>query len=216
MSLKLSIEVPKPRLDTLEGLTVELTLENRGATAVSLPAEDDVSGAWGFEFFAPSGELVRRADGETHQWMMSTARVDREVRLDALPPGGTWRWSVDLATYHYGLPVGVHRLEAVCRSTSSSLELRSNPVSVEVAEVVPVRAQWSRDNSVLDGLVALFELNDGGRRWRLRQHNAPRPLAAWYSEPVELAPLPSDGDPPPFTATASFFRTDTFDHFFDR
>jgi len=211
MPLKLDIAVQNPDLTTLEALKVDVQLANDAGQRCRIPGPQDQSGALSFEFHTPDGELFRRVSGLTHQAMMTSGRVSADPDLEELGPKRQWKWTVDLASYHYALPQGEYELEAVLVHSDKEPPVRSGRSTIHVAGDTLAGIQPLRDNPVIDGTALMLKANGHGKaRYYLRQHNTGRPLAAWYCEPVNFG----DGAEEPFCATPNFFCTDSFDHFF--
>jgi hypothetical protein len=214
MRLELSIE--NPNTTTLEGVRVGLALVNESAQAYRLPGPYDLTNALTIEVRRSDGVLVRRLDGFTRQAMTSSARIDSRPSLDDLPALGVWRWDLDLAAYHYTLPAGELTLRAVYSVPNDSLLLQSADVPVSVG-AVPLRSlAYLVDAPVLDGLTLLLH-GEGPEKTPitvLRQYEAQRPLAAWYSRRIDLdggQPVSFTGPVKPFFAAASFSTTDSFE-----
>jgi len=207
MPLELELRVPQALLSTLAGLRVEVELHNRGEETWELPATYDRTDALTFEVYGAGGEWVRRMSGVTHQAMMTTARIEWEPLLDTLPPGETWRWDLDLSSFHYPLPPGEYEVFAAYRYPPAGVGLRSGGVRVRVTAPALRSLFALRDNPVLDGLTLLFRDGQGERAAHyLRQHNYDRPLASWYSARV------LEGEPvaEAFCAATGFFQTASF------
>jgi hypothetical protein len=214
MPLLLDIAAPAPRLSTHDSLKLEVLLRNDTDAAVELPTPDDRTDALTFEVFDPDGRLVRRMNGFTHQKMMTRTRIDATRSVAQLPPHGHWSWTVDLASYHYPLPAGSYTVQAVLNHPPARVLLRSSARSVHVDPEPIGTLETLHENPVIDGLALLATTGSGGaHRYYLRQHNFSRPLAAWYSERILEA---ERIDLAPFVASPSYFRTETFDHFFLR
>lgn len=210
MAVSLEIRAISQSLTTLDGLRVVVTARNDTQGAVLLPDESDRSAA--LTICSQSGDReVRRANGLTHQDMMTTARRDERTSMEPLAPGAERTWSFDLIRYQYPLPAGQFSVYAECSLEDGSV-VRSNAVTVDVDAVQPEKAALVRDNPILDGTALLLGLaRAGAKEWRVRLYNTRRPLAPWFCAAVAL---PESAEP--LLATAAFFRTDTFDHFFDR
>lgn len=206
MTLHLALRALNPRLTTLDALQVALRLENRASEACDLPGPDDQSGALSLLFHRPDGTLARTMSGLTHQYMMSSARLDMTPVLTPLGPGEAWDWTLDTAAWHYPLPAGRYQVQA--RLHYRDAEWLSAPAAIEVSTAALASVSALRDNPVLDGLALLLRADN---TWTLRQHNTRRPLAAWYSRVLDPAP-PAGA----FLASPAFFRTDSFEHFFEK
>ncbi len=211
MTLTLTATPRESETTTAGSLELDLSLHHDGAEALTLPGPGDTSGALSFEVRDHGGALVRRMSGITHQEMMVGGRPDTRPALAALGPGDTWRWTVDLASYHYPLPAGEFTLEARYEHPAAGVSLRSAPCALTVRDLPVRRVTAVRDNSLLDMLTLVTECErDGERVFYVRQHNHDRPLAAWYAQPVA-----SRVEQVVFAAHA-FMRFDTFDHCYDR
>ncbi len=185
MALRLELSVQNPRASTLEALKVDLVLRNEGSEALDLPGPDDRTDALTFEAFDAAGALVVRMSGLTSQAMMRSGRLKEVPLLEQLAPGAQWAWTLDLARLHYALPARAAAIEAVYRDRVSGLEARSERRTIEIADLPVADVLSVHDDPVIEGLTLLVAAGaNGSREYFLRQHNAPRPLAAWYSERV--------------------------------
>lgn len=219
--MKLTLAVAHDRLTTLEGVRAEVTLENDGAAALELPGTSDRTDALTLEARRPDGTLIARMNGLTRQALMSTGRVNETPLLETLEAGARWTWLLDLARYHYPLPAGPCRLTAHYHYAPAEVRLSSAPVELEVGSAAPRELVLLEDAPVLDTLTLLFraEEESGAPLTVLRQHNAGRPLAAWYSSAVEgprarvpaNPPIAWDGPTRPFLAAARYRTTESFD-----
>ncbi len=214
--MKLELSVKNPSASTLESLKISLALVNDSAVAYRLPGPYDLTQALSIEVYRAGGALVRRMNGLTRQEMMSSGRIDPTPLLEDLPAGGRWDWELDLAAYHYALPAGQFEIKAVYADEASGVLARSPSVPV-VVTAAPLHCLAPLcDAPVIEGLTLLLRGGDAQTEaiTVLRQHNAQRPLAAWYSERIDGAPASGvrwDGPTPPFFAAARFLTTDSFE-----
>ena len=206
MALRFGIRVLDGTLTTFGSLKVEIRLENTGGEAMEIPTPDDITGALTIAVYYPGGRLLRIMNGFTMQQMQSSARVDAAYDLAPIAPGEPWRWTLNLAKYHYTLPEGEFEIEGVFEYPPLDVYLRSERQRIRVS-APPLRAiQAFEDNPVLDRLELLMNVgSNGSGACYLRQHTG-RPLAADYCEAI---PIPSAGTA--FCATANFFQTASFD-----
>jgi hypothetical protein len=217
--MNLVLSVQNPTVDTLEGLKVGLDLFNDGERAYQLPGPSDLTATLTFEVYRQDGALLRRMNGLTRQQMMSSARVDPTPTLEDLPPGGRWRWELNLASYHYPLPAGAFEMEAVYDYDEAGVHVRSNRIPIHVAAVALSEIAFLREAPVLDGVTLLLKgESNGAPTTVLRHYNAQRPLAAWYSERLagdngSASPgmIAWNGGVRPFFAAARFFTTESFE-----
>ncbi|MDQ3001043.1 MAG: hypothetical protein M3Y08_07255 [Fibrobacterota bacterium] len=167
----------------------------------------------GLVVYRQDGSTLLRMDGLTGQKMISGARVDVRPFKDTLAAGAEWKWNMDLSTLHYPLPAGNYYLEARLDDEGLGVILRSDATEIQVEDPDLIHMAPSRANPVMDGLALLFRSptkNGVDAPLVLRQYNALRPLAAWYS-----SSLPSDLRADlAFCAQPAFFQTDSFDPFF--
>ena len=218
--MKLFLALRHDHVTTLEALHVELTLENDGTTAVTIPGTSDVTDALTLEARRPGGGAVVRMNGLTRQALMNSGRIDETPRLETLEPGARWNWSLDLARYYYPLPAGAYELVAEYQYAPADIRLQSAPLPVTVAAAALLGRCEMEDAPVLDGLTLLLRAAEAEQPFGvLRQHNAPRPLAAWYSDMIEgdratrppAPPIAWDGPTPPFLAAARYRTSESFD-----
>jgi hypothetical protein len=209
MSLRLELSVENPRLTVFESLRVGITLENLGPAARNLPGSEDESDALSIFVYREDGAPSMLMSGLTSQAMMSTARVDRRVAREILLPGGRWNWRVDLAGWHYPLPAGRYHIEALLADADAGVQVRSALLPVESIDPGLSAISFMRANPVIDGLAILFHSGEKGA-W-IRQSNATRPLAAWYSRPL-VSPWAWARNP--VLSQPLFFRPESFDSFF--
>jgi hypothetical protein len=207
MSITLELSTTTPELTTLDGLRVRVVARNSGVSPVSLPNEADLSAALTLEARQGS-QLVRVASGMTQQDMMNVGRADPVTRYAPLAPSEERVYDLDLTRYQYPLPAGVSTVHAQIQAEDGTTA-RSNALDVTVQEAQVERVSLARNNPILDGVTLLLESGDG--KWRQRLYNTRRPLAAWYGEEL---PVPVGAQP--MLATPTYFRTDSFDHFFTR
>ena len=218
--MELVLSVNNPNVNTLECLKVGLDLYNEGETAYRLPGPYDLSGALTFEVYRMDGTLLRQMSGLTRQKMMSKARVDPTQTFEDLPAGGRWRWDINLASYYYPLPSGEFEIGAVYTHEESGINIRSNRIPIRVSSAQLSDIAVLRDAPVLDGVTLLLRGKTNNTPVTiLRQHNAQRPLSAWYSEQLEstngaahpAAKIIWGGPGRPFFAAARFFKTTSFE-----
>jgi len=214
--MNLDLSVKNPSASVLESLKVSLALVNDSPVAYRLPGPYDLTQALTIEIYQAGGPLVRRMNGLTRQSMMSEGRVDATPMLEDLPAGGRWDWDLDLAPYHYALPAGDFEVKAVYADASAGVLAHSKYVPVHIAAAPLYSLACLCDAPVIEGLTLL--LRSGAAQAEattvLRQHNAQRPVGAWYSERIDATPGPSlrwDGVTKPFFAAARFFTTDSFE-----
>jgi len=207
MSLRLDLSVENPRLSVYEGLRVGLALENLGQAAQELPEPDDESGSLSFLIYREDGTPFLAMNGLTSQAMTSTARIDRRVAREVLKPGGRWNWRADLSGWHYPLPAGRYLVEALLEDPAAGVHVRSPRLPVEAVDPGLTGLSVLRANPVIDGLSFLFHAVEG-TAW-IRQCNATRPLAAWYSRALPFPSVPIQVLSQPL-----FFRPESFDPFF--
>ncbi|MCP3869537.1 MAG: hypothetical protein GY703_15855 [Gammaproteobacteria bacterium] len=211
MALHLEMRVRSSKSTTLDYLRLDFSLENQTSRALTLPGPYDLTDALTLVIYNTDGEMCRLINGITRQVMSSSGRVDERPDLVDLLPGETWEWFWDTVGYHYPLAAGEYRIQGIytyqdLRAVSSIEDLVI--MAEEVESLVAVR-----DNPVMDGLTLLIGASLGGEsRLLLRQHGYQRPLSAWYSEPLDL----NTGAELPFLASPAYFRTDSFEHFFER
>lgn len=212
MTLALRGRPENARLTTHEGLRYAVSLENSGPTAVELPSTEDESGSLAVVLETADGRR-RVMSGLTGQALTSTARPDADPLLDTLEPGGRWDATLDLAAWHLPLPAGRHRVRATLDHEPAEAHLATEPAGVEVLDPPLARVTVTRDRALLDSLVTLLEADGpAGREVYLRQSNAPRPLAAWYSARV----LEGEAADQAWVSTCAFDAAPTFDPCFER
>jgi hypothetical protein len=174
---------------------------------------EDSSGALSVEVHDSTGGLVRRMSPITKQIMMNEGRPDPRVTTGTLASGESWRWEGNLAEWHYPLPQGEHRLTFRYDFDREGVHIESAPVSVVVEDASILEIRRTRDRPILDGLteVVRCETDSGGKTY-LRLYSWDRPLACWFTEPVEIG----DTAGVAFAAQANFFQPESFMPFFRR
>jgi hypothetical protein len=211
MPVQLELRVVNPTLSTHEALRLDCALVNDD-TARTIPSAYDRSGSLQIGLFS-GDELVRVMDRRSRQHMMSGGRIDSSLDLDSIEPLGTWRWDMDLASYHYPIPPGEYSLRAAYVYAPAEIRADWGPHVVRVVED-PLRAvHVIRDNPILDGLTLLLEAgSEGGSSWFLRLHNYQRPCGAWWSARV------AEGEAPvaAFCASTAYFQTASTEPFHRR
>jgi len=206
MALLFRIRVPDPALTTFGALKVEISIENPDQAAWEIPSPDDTSGALTLAVYDRGGKRLRSMNGLTRQSMSSSARVDPAYTLAPIEPGQTWRWTLDLAKYHYTLPEGEFEVEGLFEYPPLNLRLRSERQPIRVAALAIRTLDAYRDNPVIDRLDLLLGVaSSGSSAFYLRQHSPEVPLAADYSEPLTVA-----GAETAFCAAAGYFQTASF------
>ena len=208
MVLRLDIELEKTELTTLEGLQLELQLDNTGPDTVTIPGSNDRSSAFGVEIFTVDGALYRYFDGLTSQAMTSASEPMDVSDLEELGGGESWYWDVDLASYHYGLPEGEYEIRATFNYPPAELKIESAryPFRVVAAPIIDVHD--IRDNPILDALTMLYQSPIEGHLVHfLRLYNPCRPLACCFSQRI----LTRAKIEQIFCAQASSYQDETFD-----
>ena len=206
MALRFGIRVLDATLTTFDSLKVEIRLENTGPAAMEVPTPDDITGALTIAVYYPDGRLLRVMNGFTRQAMQTSARVDAAYDLAPIEPGEPWRWTLNLAKYHYTLPEGEFEVEGVFEYPPLDVYLRSERQRILVSAPPLQAIQAFEDNPILDRLELLMNAgSNGSGACYVRQHTG-RPLAADYCEAVQI---PSAGTA--FCATANYFQTASFD-----
>ncbi|MDR3702950.1 MAG: hypothetical protein P4L56_25110 [Candidatus Sulfopaludibacter sp.] len=206
MALRFGMRVLDATLTTFSSLKVQIRLENTGTEAIEIPTPDDITGALSIAVYYPGGKLLRSMNGFTMQSMQSSARVDAAYDLAPIEPGEPWRWTLDLAKYHYTLPEGEFEVEGIFEYPPLNVYLRSDRRSIRVSAPKLRAIQAFEDNPVLDRLELLMNVgSNGSGACYLRQHTG-RPLAADYCEAIQIPPGGTA-----FCATANFYQTASFD-----
>ena len=206
MALLFGIRVLDPAPTTFGSLKVEIRLENTGPDTSEIPSPDDLSGALTIALYYPDGRLLRSMNGLTRQYMQSSARVDATYDLAPIEPGQPWRWTLDLAKYHYTLPEGEFEVQGLFEYPPLGLRLQSERHRIRVAAPILETIQAFRDNPIVDRLEVLMGVGSNGTSsLYLRQYGS-LPLAASYSEPLPIHPADTA-----FCATANYFQTENFD-----
>ena len=212
MALELTLSLQSPVISTLDAPKVQVRMNNRDGSSRQVPSLGDMSGSIAIEVLHNS-RLVRHFSGLTHQMMMLGGRVADVPELEPLAAGSQRTWDYDLASYHYTLAAGHYQLRAVYTDPVTAEQLYSEPQRLEVRVLEVKDLLGQRDNPVLDGVALLMHVAHlGGPAYVLRQHNTGKPLAAWYSELIQLDHCSNDV----FLARPNFFTTDSFDPFFRR
>ncbi len=193
-------------LTTFSSLKVEILMRNTGPDPVVIPSPDDMSGALTIAVYGPGGRLLRSMNGLTMQFMQSSARVDASYSLAPIAPEEPWRWTVDLAKYHYTLPEGEFEIEGRFDYPPLNLHLRSSRQPIRVVAPLLRTIDAFHDNPVIDRMDLLMDVgSNGSSAFYIRQHSG-LPLAAAYSERL---PVPSTGTA--FCAIANYFQTASFE-----
>jgi len=206
MALLFNIRLLDAAPTTFGALKIEVSMENTGPAALEVPSPDDTSGALTVAVYYPGGKLLRSMNGLTRQAMRSSGRVSGACSIAPIEPGQTWRWTIDLAKYHYTLPAGEFEVEALFEYPPLNLRLSSGRQWIRVSAPSLRSLDAFRDNPVLDRLDLLFHVgSNGSSAFYLRQHSRV-PLAAAYSEPLPVPPNATA-----FCAVANFFQTASFD-----
>ncbi|MBM3782803.1 MAG: hypothetical protein FJW30_00510 [Acidobacteria bacterium] len=200
--MRLDLQLDSESISTFEEPRVVCRLTNDAETGVEAPGPFDRSGAFGLALLSSAEEPLRRMDRQTRQKMLNTGRVDTTADTQVLEPGEGWRTKIDLASFHYPVPPGEYLLRAECGDE------QSEPVELNVREQRPLRIEVTRDNPILDAQTLLFTVQgDDGVEYYLRQHNAGRPLGAWYSRRV----LAERNAASAFVAAAGFYQAESLD-----
>jgi hypothetical protein len=210
MPLELEAHILNPELSTHEGLRLEMSLHNGDGAPRDIPSPYDRSGSFEVGLFGEGPDPLRVMDRQTSQFMMTDGRVDSSLDIDTLAPGETWRWDMDLASYHYAIPPGDYAVRTVYAHPPEAIHVETAPQPVHVHRDPLRGVRAVRDNPILEGLTILFEAERGSRtEYFLRLHNYPHPLGAWWSAAI----LEGHGAMDPFVATANFYQTESSDPF---
>jgi len=206
MALVFGIRVLDSTPTTFGALKVEVSIENTGPGAFEIPSPDDTSGALTIAVYYPGGKLLRSMNGLSRQLMRSSGRVNAASTLAPIQPGEIWRWTIDLAKYHYTLPEGEFEIEGLFEYLPLNLQLSSERQRIRVVAPPMQTLDAFRDNPVIDRLDLLLRVGrNGSSTFYLRQYSKV-PLAAAYSEPLPVAPNGTT-----FCASANYFQTATFE-----
>jgi hypothetical protein len=213
MPIKLDVRTPRTALSTHDSLHVHVSLHNDSDTGLELPNLYDTTSALTFELLSPDGEVLRRMNGLTQQYMLSTGRIDGSPTLDDLQPGETWSRTFDMAPLHYLLPAGNLSFRVRYEYEPAAVQLVSGPTPLRVSDPPIAAIHWVRDRCMLDGISVLIHSMEAGVPVSfLRYYSYSRPLAAWHSAPILQGESYSDS----FCSTADFAQAESFDPAFER